>query len=211
MPVPVRVGVPPDAKPLVLGPNSVVDLPDGGSFTFAEPSASSLAEQRAQIAEVEQLIARQTLGFLYGDPGAVKTATQAGMEGAQTENAVARIAQRKRSAMQSLMQLWVLFTGEQLDPEAGIVMADSIYEKPLEAQDITLLQQLTGGVELISQRSAIEELQRAGRLSATTSVEEELERLRSERPEPADDVDLNDLGGLPPLRPVAGDEETPET
>lgn len=198
MPVPVRTGVPPGSKPLVLGPNSVVDLPDGGSFTFAEPSASSLAEQRQQISDVEQLIARQTLGFLYGDPGAVKTATQAGMEGAQTENAVARIAERKRSVMQSLMKLWVLFTGEELDPDAGIVMADSIYEKPLESQDITLLQQLTGGETLISRRSAIEELQRAGRLSATTSVEEELERLQAEQPGPAEDVDLNDLGDLPP-------------
>jgi hypothetical protein len=210
MPVPVRTGVPPNAKPLVLGPNSVVDLPDGGSFSFAEPSASSLAEQRQQIGDVEQLIARQTLGFLYGDPGAVKTATQAGMEGAQTENAVARIAERKRSVMQSIMQLWVLFTGEQLNPDAGIVMADSIYEKPLEAPDITLLQQLTGGESLISKRSAIEELQRAGRLSATTSVDDELERLKAETAERADDVDLNDLGGLPPVRDGEGEGE-PET
>ena len=159
---------------------------------------------------MEQLIARQTLGFLYGDPGAVKTATQAGMEGAQTENAVARIAERKRSVMQSIMQLWVLFTGEQLNPDAGIVMADSIYEKPLEAPDITLLQQLTGGESLISKRSAIEELQRAGRLSATTSVDDELERLKTETAERADDVDLNDLGGLPPVRDGEGEGE-PET
>jgi hypothetical protein len=207
MPVPVRTGVPPNAKPLVLGPNSHVDLPNGGTFTFAEPSASSLAEQRQQIADVEQLIARQTLGFLYGDPGAVKTATQAGMEGAQTENAVARIAERKRSAMQSIMKLWTMFTGEELSEDAGIIMADSIYERPLEAQDITLLQQLTGGESLVSRRSAIEELQRAGRLSATTSVDDELKRLKEEEPEPADDVDLNDLGSLrlPPM------QEEPET
>jgi hypothetical protein len=204
MPVPVAIGRTPPApgqaiRPLVIGPNSVIDLDQGGSFTFAEPSASSLAEQRAQIAEVEKLIARQTLGFLYGDPGSTKTATQAGMEGAQTENAVARVSERKTSAMQTLMTIWVQFTGEPLSSEAGLLMADSIYEKPVEAQDITLLQQLTGGMELISQRSAIEELQRAGRLKATTSVEDELKRLQEERPQsPAQDVGLNDLGRLPP-------------
>lgn len=202
MPVPVRIGAAPPSpgearKPLVIGPNSVVDLDIGGSFTFAEPSASSLVEQRNQIAEVEKLIARQTLGFLYGDPGATKTATQASMEGAQTESAIVRIAQRKASAMQSLMAIWCLFTGEQLDDGAGLSMSSSIYERPMEAADIAQLQQLTGGMELISQRSAIEELQRAGRLKVTTSVDEELERLASERPDPAQDVGLNDFGALP--------------
>jgi hypothetical protein len=45
-------------------------------------------------------------------------------------------------------------------------------------------------------QSAIEELQRAGRLKATTSVEDEMDRIRAERPAPADDVGLNDLGEL---------------
>lgn len=202
MPVPVAIGRTPAApgqaqRPLVIGPNTVIDLEAGGSFTFAEPSASSLAEQRNQIAEVEKLIARQTLGFLFGDPGAAKTAKQATMEGAQTESAILRIAQRKASAMQSLMAIWCLFTGEQLESGAGLSMSASIYETPMEAADIAQLQQLAGGIELVSQRSAIEELQRAGRLKVTTSVDEELERLAQERPEPAEDVGLNDLGRLP--------------
>lgn len=204
MPVPVAIGRTPPApgqaqRPLTIGPNTVIDLEPGGSFTFAEPSASSLVEQRNQISEVERLIARQTLGFLFGDPGGSKTAKQASMEGAQTENAIARIAQRKASAMQSLMAIWVMFTGEQLEAGAGLQMSDSIYEQPLEAADIAQLQQLAGGVELISQRSAIEELQRSGRLKVTTSVDDELERLAKERPDPAEDVGLNDLGGLGPL------------
>lgn len=215
MPVPVAIGRTPPApgqkqKPLVLGPNSVVDLDQGGSFTFAEPSAASLSFSQAQIAEVEKLIARQTLGFLYGDSQGTKTATQAGMEGAQTESAITRIAERKASAMQQLMAIWCLFTGEQLDPEAGLSMSSSIYERPMEAADVDQLQKLAGGVELLSQRSAIEELQRAGRLKVTTSVEEELERLAQERPDPAEEVGLSDMGELPPIEDPAELEE-PET
>lgn len=204
MPVPVRIGAAPaipgeGRRPLVLGPNTVIDLEPGGSFQFAEPSASSLAEQRAQIAEIEKLISRQTLGYLYGDSGGTKTATQAGLEAAQTQAGITKLGQRKASVMQQLMAIWCLFTGEQLDVGAGLQMSESIYDRPLEAQDVAQLQQLAGGVELISQQSAIEELQRAGIIRATSSVEEEMERLQGERPEPAPMVGLNDLGQIPEL------------
>lgn len=203
MPVPVRIGATPPApgegrRALVIGPNSVVDLDPGGSFTFAEPSASSLAEQRAQIAEVERLISRQTLGFLYGDNGGTKTATQAGLEAAQTQAGITRLGQRKASAMQELLSIWCLFTGEPLPEGAGLQMSSTIYDRPLESQDVAQLQQLAGGIELISQESAIEILQRAGINSATTSVEDELARIRAEAPEPAEPVGLNDLGMLGP-------------
>ena len=216
MPVPVRIGATPPApgearRPLVIGPNSVVDLEPGGSFSFAEPSGSSLAEQRAQITEVEKLISRQTLGFLYGDPGATKTATQAGMEGAQTESTIQSIAERKASAVQSLMRIWCHFTGEELDEDAGISMSASLFERPMEAADVSQLQQLTGGDKLVSRQSAIEELQRRGKLTVTTSPEEELKRIREEDPLPAEDVGLNQMGGLelPPMDEGGIDE--PET
>jgi hypothetical protein len=191
---------------LALGPNSVVELEENGSFDFKEPNATSMAETRAQLAETEKLIARQTLGFLYGDPGATKTATQAGMEGAQIQSAITRIAERKNSAMQSLMAIWCDFTGEDLDPEAGLAMNPSIFERPMEAADVAQLQSLAGGVELISQRSGVEMLIRAGKNRAVSSVDEELERLAAEVPPPPEDVGINDLGGLPPVEPM----EVPE-
>ena len=184
--------------PVAIGPNTIIELESDGAFGFAEPSATSLADQRQGVEDIEKLISRQTLGFLYGDPGATKTATQAGMEGAQTESVITRLAMRKNSAMQSLMALWVMFTGEDLDPGAGLSMAATLFERPMEAADVQQLQQLTGGEALLSRRSAIEELQRRGKLKVTTSVDDELERLAEETPEPADEVGLNDLGGLPP-------------
>lgn len=203
VPVPVRIGAMPPApgearRPVVIGPNSVIDLEPGGSFSFAEPSASSLAEQRAQITEVEKLISRQTLGFLYGDSSATKTATQAGLEGAQTESTISAIAERKASVVQSLMVIWCAFTGEPVPEDTGISMAATLFERPMEAADVAQLQQLTGGAVLMSQQSAIEELQRRGRLTVTSSAEDELQRIQAETPEPADPVGLNDLGGLPP-------------
>ncbi len=196
---------------LALGPNSVMELEEGGSFEFVEPNATSMAETRAQLAETEKLIARQTLGFLYGDPGATKTATQAGMEGAQIQSAVTRIAERKNSAMQSLMAIWCDFTGEPLDPEAGLAMNHSIFERPMEAADVAQLQALAGGVELISQRSGVEMLIRAGKNQAVSSVDEELERLAAEVPPPAEDVGTNDLGALPPASPMEmPEDDTPD-
>ena len=183
--------------PMALGPNTIVELNDNGAFGFAEPSATSLADQRQGVEDIEKLISRQTLGFLYGDSSATKTAMQAGLEGAQTESVITRLAMRKNSAMQSLMALWVMFTGEELDPGAGLSMSATLFERPLEPADVKQLQDLTGGEALMSRRSAIEELQRRGKLKATTTVDDELQRLADEAPEPADEVGLNDFGALP--------------
>lgn len=206
MPVPwvkgrLARGVPgPDgvSPPMAIGPNTIVELEPDGAFGFAEPSASSLADQRQGVLDVEQLIRSQTLGFLYGESGAIKTATQAGMEGAQTESAIERLASRKSSAMQQLMALWVLFTGEALEPGAGLSMSSTIFERPMEAADVDQLQKLAGGVELISQRSAIEELIRRGKNRSVTSVDDELQRLVDETPPEAEEPDRNDLDGADP-------------
>jgi hypothetical protein len=195
---PMPDGTPSGPAPLVLGPNTFIELQDDGAFGFGEPSASSLADQRQGVLDVEQLISRQTLGFLWGDSNGTKTATQAGLEGAQTESVIERLASRKSSAMQRLMEIWVMYTGETLEPGAGLSMSSTLFERPMEAADVAELQKLAGGVELISKRSAIEELQRRGKIRVTTSVDEELQRLVDETPEPAEEPDRNDLGEVEP-------------
>jgi hypothetical protein len=187
MPVPVRKGAPPPMNgqpvtPLVIGPNTAIDVDKDGDFKFAEPDGSSLAEQRAQIKEVEDLINQQLLGFLSGDSKMMKTATQAQLEGGRVQVSIRAMGERKRSVMQSILAIWCLYTGEELAVGAGLTMDENAFAEPLNAQGAEALQRLAGGVELISQESAVEALQTGGFNRATTSVEDEMERIRRERP-----------------------------
>lgn len=187
MPVPVRKGAPPPmpgqmVTPLVIGPNTAIDVDKDGDFHFAEPSATSLVEQRNQIEAVETLINQQLMGFLSGDSKMTKTATQAQLEGGRTQVSIKAMGERKRSVMQSILAIWCLYTGEELAVGAGLTMDENAYDAPLGPQEAAQLQALAGGVELISQQSAVEELQRGGFNRATSSVEDEMARIKAERP-----------------------------
>jgi len=67
LPVGVRTGVlgsvgqPPTSDPVVLGPNTVMDLPEGASFQFAEVQARSLAEHRAWLQVLDAAMRRDAL------------------------------------------------------------------------------------------------------------------------------------------------------
>jgi MFS superfamily sulfate permease-like transporter len=85
LPVPVRRGAllmdgqtPP---PLVIGPNSVVDVPVDGDFRFAEPTGSSLQQQQEHLRLIEELINNETLAFMSGQEAV--TATQARLQAGQ--------------------------------------------------------------------------------------------------------------------------------
>lgn len=182
MPVPVRTGVVPDApgarsKSVVLGPNTIVDLPPGGTFAWEEPSASSLAEQRSQLAELEEQMRDATVQFVQGS--SAKTATQAGLEATQTQASMKNIARQKNNAIQRCMALWSLFTGDDLLQDAGIMMSPTIYDRPLDAADVTQLSTMEAAGQL-SRQSFLEEMIKGGRLTVVTSAEQELERQREE-------------------------------
>lgn len=187
MPVAVRKGATPPSPgqpvtPLVIGPNTVIDVDKDGDFSFAEPSATSLAEQRSQIEAVEELIDRQLMGFLSGESKITKTATQSQLEGGRTQVSIKAMGERKKSVMQSIFAIWCLFTGEELAVGAGLTMDENAFAPPVDAQRADALQRLAGGVELISQESAVEELIKGGFNRSSTSVADEMQRIQRERP-----------------------------
>jgi len=187
MPVPVRKGAPigPDGKaaPLILGPNSAVDLPaEGGDFSFAEPSGQSLQRHQEEIRYVEQLMDRSSLNFLYG--ANVKTATEASLRASQVASSVSALVRNKTAMFSVVLRLWAWYAGEQssVTEESGLALNDSLISKPLEASEMAQLVNLyTNG--LLSRRTVLDELQRGGVIDADLVVEDELERIEEETAE----------------------------
>ena len=190
MPVPVRTGakIGPDGKPvpLVLGPNTAVDLDaEGGKFEFAEPSGRSLERHQAEIQHLELLMDRSSLNFLYG--ANIKTATEAALRASQVASQVSALTRNKTSAFNVVMRLWAAYSGEfdQITSESGIAINDSLISRPLDASEIAQLVNLyTQG--LLSKRTVLDELQRGGILDPDLRVEEEIERTELDHQELVD-------------------------
>jgi hypothetical protein len=181
MPVPVRKGAPigPDGNPapLILGPNTAVDLPaEGGDFMFAEPTGKSLQRHQEEVKHIEELMDRSSLNFLYG--ANVKTATEASLRASQVSSSVSALVRNKIAMFGVLMRLWAWYAGEQssITSESGLAVNDSLMSKPLEANEMAQLVNLfTSG--LLSKRTVLDELQRGGVLDPDLVVDDELERI----------------------------------
>lgn len=190
MPVPVRKGAPigPDGKaaPLVLGPNTAVDLPaEGGEFGFAEPTGKSLERHQSEIKHVEDLMDRSSLNFLYG--ANVKTATEASLRASQVASSVSALIRNKTATFGVLMRLWAWYAGEQssITEESGLAINDSLISKPVEASEIAQLVNLYSN-GLLSRQTVLEELQRGGVLDPDLAVNQEIERIEEDREDQLD-------------------------
>ena len=191
MPVPVRKGAPigPDGKPapLILGPNTAVDLSGegGADFGFAEPTGKSLERHQAEITHVEELMDRSSLNFLYG--ANVKTATEASLRASQVASSVSALIRNKAAAFGVLLRLWAWYAGEQsqVTRESGLAINDSLINKPLGASEIAQLVNLNSE-GLLSKKTVLDELQRGGVLDPDLVVEEEMQRVEEDRQETLD-------------------------
>ena len=178
----------PDGKPapLVIGPNTAVDLPgEGGDFKFAEPTGMSLQRHQAEIDHVEKLMDRSSLSFLYG--ANIKTATEASLRASQIASSVNALIRNKTAAFKTLMKIWAWYAGEmpQITPESGLAMNDSLINKPLGASEMAQLVNLHSQ-GLLSKRTVLDELQRGGVLDPDLLVEDEVDRIEEERQERMD-------------------------
>lgn len=184
MPVPVRKGAPTGTDgrpaPLILGPNTAVDLPETGEFSFAEPAGRSLERHQAEIDHVERLMDRSSLNFLYGS--APKTATEASLRAAQTSSQVSNLIRNKTSNFVNVMRIWAAYAGEtkSLTPESGISISDSLISRPIDPSGVAQLVNLYSA-GILSKRSVLDELQRGGVIDPDLKVEDELNRIEEEQ------------------------------
>jgi hypothetical protein len=125
LPVGVRTGVVgpmggagPAGEPVVLGPNSVIDLPEGASFQFVEIQARSLAEHRAWLECLDQGMRRDAL-IPASAQGAPRTATEISMAASQAYALLQSQAIQKASMFSSLLEHWCTLTGEPLPQQDG--------------------------------------------------------------------------------------------
>jgi hypothetical protein len=124
LPVGVRTGVSGPmgsssaSEPVVLGPNSVIDLPEGASFQFVEIQARSLAEHRAWLESLDQGMRRDAL-IPAAAQGAPRTAMEISMAASQAYALLQSQAIQKASMFSSLLQHWCAITGEPLPVQEG--------------------------------------------------------------------------------------------
>ena len=180
MPVPVRkgmLGTGPSGStpPMILGPNSGLDLPQDGSFAFAEVAGSSLAQHVDHLKHIENLIDRQTMNFLLS--GATeKTATQSLLESAQLQASLTSMAEGKSSAMESLFRIWCQFTGEPIIPGAGIDLDSGVFDQPVTPDQLRLAKDLYND-SLLTRASVVALEARAGMLPPDQTADDELKLL----------------------------------
>ncbi len=119
LPVGVRTGVSgplgasQGSEPVVLGPNTVIDLPEGASFQFVEIQARSLAEHRAWLESLDQGMRRDAL-IPSGAQGAPRTAMEISLAASQAYALLQSQAIQKVSMFSSLLQHWCAITGEAM-------------------------------------------------------------------------------------------------
>lgn len=184
LPVPVRKGAVAGANgqmpPLVLGPNTAVDLDVEGEFKFAEPHAQSLTQHQAELRHLEELMDRSSLNFLYG--ANVKTATEASLRAAQVSAQVSGMVRTKVSSFETIMRLWALFAGEEasITEESGLAMNDSLINKPIDPSGIAQMVNLYRE-GLISRTTVLEELRRGGVLDPDLRIAAEIERIDEDK------------------------------
>jgi hypothetical protein len=183
MPVPVRKGAPigsdGKAAPLILGPNTAVDLSDNGDFLFAEPTGRSLERHQSELDHIEKLMDRSGLNFLYG--ANIKTATEASLRASQISSQINSLVRSKTSSFTTIMKLWAAYAGElqALSPESGIAINDSLINRPIDPSGIAQMVNLYNA-GLLSKRTVLDELQRGGILDPDLKIDNELSRIEAD-------------------------------
>jgi len=121
------------AGPVVLGPNTCMDLPSDASFEFVEIRARSLAEHRAWLQILDDTMRRDAL-IPSQNRGAARTEMEISLTASQSYALLQAMAIQKASLFSTLLQHWCALTGEPLTPGAGLQVTVSPLTPPIQPQ-----------------------------------------------------------------------------
>ena len=121
------------AGPVVLGPNTCMDLPSDASFEFVEIRARSLAEHRAWLQILDDTMRRDAL-IPPANRGAPRTEMEISLTASQSYALLQSMAIQKASLFSSLLSHWCALTGEPLTPGAGLQVTVSPLTPPIQPQ-----------------------------------------------------------------------------
>lgn len=134
LPTPVRTGTMTQGEPLILGPNTFVDLPDGGSFRWEEPLALSLAESRRDIEGIERTIDLYGLDYLskgIASGGSRATAQETSISAAPAEATLSGFARRFEFGINECLRLWAALATE---PPAQVQLTGKLKTQKMDPQ-----------------------------------------------------------------------------
>jgi len=173
LPTPVRIGTMTQGTDLVLGPNTFVDLPDGGDFKWVEPLAMSLGESRRDIEALERTI--DIYSFDYLSKGFSRssraTALETGILAAPAEATLSGFARRFEHGIQSVLNLWAAMA---VDEEAPTIrLSGRLKAKDLDPQVLIMYVKLAEAAG-ISKRTLLRVLIEHGYLPKDLDIDAEL-------------------------------------
>jgi len=167
-----------DRGPVIFGSTWVIELFEGDDVGVLEIAGASIDKLQASIEELKRDLDRETGAFLTSGSTVARTATEAALAAMSLSSTLSGYARAKASAINELISLWCLFTGEENDAE--IQQDQSVLEVPLDAQEMqALLALFNAGV--LSHETLLELLRMGRQLPPSFDVESELERLAVER------------------------------
>ncbi len=102
------------AGPVVLAPNTCMDLPAEASFEFVEIRARSLAEHRAWRQSLDETMRRNALIPSSSSGDSARTELEISLTASQSYALLQSLAIQKASLFSTLLEHWVSLTGESI-------------------------------------------------------------------------------------------------
>jgi len=164
--------------PIVLGANTGIDIPTGGSFNFVSPNTDCFLTDRTELDKLENSMSMDTLKFLSSDSGN-KTATEVQMDSSQTQATLSGLATLKESTIERVAEKWARYYGNKGMGGTCKVNKD-LLSMPLSSQDMAVLSNLVSQGNL-STITLLELLSEGKRLPQDVQPAQEIKRIYAQR------------------------------